>query len=155
MSLEVREGSEALRADGLGDVLERVLDKGVVIAGDISLAVVGVELLTIKLRLVIASTERAEAIGIDWWRHDPYLSSRATARPRAIEALDDTLARMRDDGADGEGQSLFDREAGPVTAEGRDGRHADDPGADRDARQGGKGGGGRVVHDRPASGDGG
>lgn len=62
----------------LADILERVLDKGVVIAGDISVAVGGVDLLSIRIRLIIASVERAQAMGIDWWRADPTLSSQPT-----------------------------------------------------------------------------
>ncbi|SEL01534.1 gas vesicle protein [Rhodococcus maanshanensis] len=58
----------------LGDILERVLDKGIVIAGDIQINLLDIELLTIKLRLVIASLETAKAVGIDWWEHDPWLS---------------------------------------------------------------------------------
>ncbi|MBA1335600.1 MAG: Gas vesicle protein GvpJ [Firmicutes bacterium] len=61
----------------LGDILERVLDKGVVIAGDISIAVADVELLTIKIRLVVASVDKAMEMGIDWWKADPALSSEA------------------------------------------------------------------------------
>jgi gas vesicle protein GvpA/GvpJ/GvpM family len=64
----------------LADVLERVLDKGIVIAGDIRIDLVDVELLTIKLRLLVASVDRAREMGIDWWEHDPMLTSRA-ARP--------------------------------------------------------------------------
>lgn len=69
----------------LADILERVLDKGIVIAGDIQVRLLDIELLTIKLRLVIASLERAHAMGIDWWEGDPFLSTRAQARelPRA------------------------------------------------------------------------
>ncbi len=60
--------------DSLADVLDRVLDKGVVIAGDIAIALVGVELLTIKIRLLIASADKAREMGIDWWRDDPFLT---------------------------------------------------------------------------------
>ncbi len=59
----------------LADILERVLDKGIVIAGDIQVNLLDIELLTIKLRLVIASVDRAKEMGIDWWEHDPTLSS--------------------------------------------------------------------------------
>ena len=58
----------------LGDILERVLDKGLVIAGDIQVNLLDIELLTIKLRLVIASLETAKQVGIDWWEHDPWLT---------------------------------------------------------------------------------
>lgn len=61
----------------LGDILERVLDKGLVIAGDIQVNLLDIELLTIKLRLVIASLETAKAVGIDWWEHDPWLSGKS------------------------------------------------------------------------------
>jgi Gas vesicle protein len=59
----------------LADILERVLDKGVVIAGDIRINLFDIELLTIKLRLLVASVDRAREMGIDWWEHDPSLSS--------------------------------------------------------------------------------
>jgi hypothetical protein len=65
------------RTDNLADVLERVLDKGIVIAGDIRVDLLDIELLTIKLRLIVSSVERAEQIGLDWWKSDPYLSSHA------------------------------------------------------------------------------
>ncbi|WP_043620998.1 gas vesicle protein [Nonomuraea candida] len=60
----------------LGDILERVLDRGVVIAGDIRVNLLDIELLTIKLRLLIASVDTARELGIDWWEHDPYLSGK-------------------------------------------------------------------------------
>jgi hypothetical protein len=62
----------------LADLLERVLDKGIVIAGDIRVNLVDIELLTIKVRLLVASVDRAREMGIDWWEHDPMLSSRAS-----------------------------------------------------------------------------
>jgi Gas vesicle protein len=61
----------------LVDVLERVLDKGIVVAGDIRVDLLDIELLTIRLRLLIASVDRAKEMGIDWWEHDPTLSSGA------------------------------------------------------------------------------
>ena len=60
----------------LADVLERVLDKGIVIAGDIQINLLDIELLTIKLRLLVASADKAKEMGIDWWMGDPFLSSR-------------------------------------------------------------------------------
>ena len=57
----------------LADILERVLDKGIVIAGDIQINLLDIELLTIKLRLVIASVDKAREMGIDWWEGDPSL----------------------------------------------------------------------------------
>ena len=73
----------------LGDILERVLDRGIVIVGDIRVSLLDIELLTIKLRLLIASVDTARELGIDWWQHDPWLSSRAepavNGRPRRPE----------------------------------------------------------------------
>lgn len=77
------------QSTNLGDILERVLDKGLVIAGDIQVNLLDIELLTIKLRLVIASLETAKAVGIDWWESDPWLSSKA--RNREIDREDDKL----------------------------------------------------------------
>ncbi|MGW0464783.1 gas vesicle protein [Streptomyces sp. NPDC003027] len=65
----------------LADILERVLDKGIVIAGDIQINLLDIELLTIKLRLLVASVDKAKEMGIDWWEHDPSLSSRARPAP--------------------------------------------------------------------------
>lgn len=61
----------------LADILERVLDRGLVIVGDIRISLLDIELLTVKLRLLIASVDTARQLGIDWWEHDPWLSSRA------------------------------------------------------------------------------
>lgn len=62
----------------LGDILERVLDKGLVIAGDIRVNLLDIELLTIKLRLVIASLETARDVGINWWENDPWFSAESS-----------------------------------------------------------------------------
>ncbi|MCB5179202.1 gas vesicle protein [Streptomyces sp. SMC 277] len=74
----------------LADILERVLDKGIVIAGDIRINLLDIELLTIKLRILIASVDKAKEMGIDWWEHDPSLSSRHAG---------EELGAARDDGA--------------------------------------------------------
>ena len=71
---------------GLLDVLDRVLDKGVVIAGDIKINLLDIELLTIKIRLLIASADKAKEMGIDWWAHDPQLSSKANGEQRRLDA---------------------------------------------------------------------
>ncbi len=63
--------------NSLVDILERVLDKGIVIAGDIQINLLDIELLTIKLRLLVASVDKAKEMGIDWWEHDASLSSKA------------------------------------------------------------------------------
>ena len=67
-------------ATNLAEILERVLDKGLVIVGDIKISLAEVDLLTIRLRLLVASVDKAKEIGINWWETDPYLSSRARAR---------------------------------------------------------------------------
>nr|WP_125037652.1 gas vesicle protein [Nocardioides sp. LS1] len=64
----------------LADILERVLDKGIVIAGDIKVNLLDIELLTIKIRLLVASVDKAKEMGIDWWENDPMLSSRSKDR---------------------------------------------------------------------------
>ncbi|HEY9879158.1 MAG TPA: gas vesicle protein [Leptolyngbyaceae cyanobacterium] len=64
------------QGSSLADVLERVLDKGVVIAGDISISVGSTELLSIRIRLLISSVDKAREIGINWWENDPHLSGR-------------------------------------------------------------------------------
>lgn len=73
-------GQSGGRGEGLIDVLDRVLDKGVVIAGDIRINLLDIELLTIKVRLLIASADKAKEMGIDWWTRDPHLSSEAQKR---------------------------------------------------------------------------
>lgn len=89
----------AMNAASLGDILERILDKGIVVAGDISVSLVGVELLTIRLRLVIASVDRALEMGIRWWEGDAALTGEAgrlkqenTALAARIERLEAALA---------------------------------------------------------------
>jgi hypothetical protein len=74
-------------ATNLAEILERVLDKGIVIAGDITISLADVELLKIKIRLVIASVDKAKEIGIDWWERDPDLSSRARQLEKENEEL--------------------------------------------------------------------
>ncbi|WP_306328471.1 gas vesicle protein [Streptomyces venezuelae] len=69
----------------LADILERVLDKGIVIAGDIRINLLDIELLTIKLRILVASVDKAKEMGIDWWEHDPSLSSKHSGGPLAEE----------------------------------------------------------------------
>ena len=61
-------------SDSLADVLERVLDKGIVIAGDIQIRLLDIELLTIKIRLLVASVDRAREMGINWWENDEYIT---------------------------------------------------------------------------------
>src|SRR5437764_8763776 len=83
----------------LADVLERVLDKGIVIAGDIQINLLDIELLTIRIRLLVASADKAREMGIDWWEGDPFLQ-----QGRRREGLEDRLKRLEQaagiDGAD-------------------------------------------------------
>jgi hypothetical protein len=87
----------------LGDILERVLDKGLVIAGDIQVNLLDIELLTIKLRLVIASLDTARQVGINWWESDPWLSAdaeRHAVRPGRHSGnaqLGDGVQELRDE----------------------------------------------------------
>jgi hypothetical protein len=79
-ALALREAAPPARSAGpsdLADILERVLDKGIVIAGDIQINLLDIELLTIKLRLLVASVDRAREMGINWWEGDSSLSSGA------------------------------------------------------------------------------
>jgi gas vesicle protein GvpA/GvpJ/GvpM family len=93
----------------LGDILERVLDKGLVIAGDIKVNLLDIELLTIKLRLVIASVQTAKELGIDWWVNDPWLSSSGEERQRLVEEnreLRDRIAALEGDNGDRRSRQL-------------------------------------------------
>ena len=78
----------------LADLLERVLDKGIVIAGDISLSLGTVEVLTLKIRLLIASIDKAQEIGINWWQSDPSLSSHAKELEEERDELKGRLERL-------------------------------------------------------------
>lgn len=91
-------GGPSRGGDTLADVLERVLDKGIVVAGDIQINLVDVELLSIKLRLLIASADTARSMGIDWWQGDPFLSSevKESAGQAAQGELAQENARLRD-----------------------------------------------------------
>ncbi len=93
----------AVRGDSLADVLERILDKGIVVAGDVSISLVGIELLTIKLRLLVATVDKAQELGINWWQVDPRLSADAhqlveenTALRERLDALEARLALALD-----------------------------------------------------------
>lgn len=82
------------QSTNLGDILERVLDKGLVIAGDIRVNLLDIELLTIKLRLVVASLETAKEVGIDWWEHDPWLSGKSSELQLENEQLRARIERL-------------------------------------------------------------
>lgn len=82
------------RSTGLVDVLDRVLDKGLVIAGDIRVSLAEVELLTIRIRLLVCSIDKAEQIGLDWWRQDPALSVGARKLALENEALREQIRAL-------------------------------------------------------------
>lgn len=81
----------------LADILERVLDKGIVIAGDISVSVGSTELLTIRIRLLIASVDKAKEIGINWWESDPYLSSQAVSLIESNQQLLEQVKTLQEE----------------------------------------------------------
>jgi hypothetical protein len=85
-------------ADSLADILERVLDKGIVIAGDVVVNVLDIELLTLKLRLLVASVDTAKQMGIDWWQDDPFLSRDARALQQENQQLRDRLNQLESGG---------------------------------------------------------
>ena len=84
----------AIGGDSLADILERVLDKGIVIAGDISVSVASTELLTIKIRLLISSVERAREMGINWWEGDSYLTSQNNSLVQVNQKLLERVASL-------------------------------------------------------------
>ena len=104
----------------LADILERVLDKGIIIAGDIRVNLLDIELLTIKLRLLIVSVDKAAEMGIDWWRHDPMLTVKERGLEEENQVLRERLAEL-EAGSDGDGQ--------------QDGRAEDDPQQQEEAEQ--------------------
>ena len=82
------------RSTGLVDILDRVLDKGLVIAGDIKISLANVELLTIQIRLLVCSIDKAEQIGLNWWRYDHALSVDGAAPAPETEALQARIAAL-------------------------------------------------------------
>src|SRR5947207_2349348 len=79
------------------DILDRILDKGIVIAGDISISLLDIELLTIKLRLLVASVEKAKEMGIDWWQHDPQLTAAAAGKQHKVDDHGNGTARLEEE----------------------------------------------------------
>ena len=84
----------SVQAVALADILDRVLDKGVVIAGDVTVSLVGVELLNIRLRLLIASVDKAVEMGINWWQNDPFLAPQTARSDEQHAALQERIARL-------------------------------------------------------------
>jgi hypothetical protein len=84
----------SIQGSSLADILERVLDKGIVIAGDITISLVDVELLNIKVRLLVASVDKAMEMGINWWESDPKLSTQARQLEEENHLLRERLDRL-------------------------------------------------------------
>jgi hypothetical protein len=99
------------QSTNLGDILERVLDKGLVIAGDIRVNLLDIELITIKLRLIIASLETAKEVGIDWWEHDPWLAGNSSKLEIENERLRARIEEL--EAGDGERRALKSQRVEP------------------------------------------
>jgi len=82
------------RSQGLVDVLDRILDKGLVVAGDIKVNLANVELLTIQIRLLVCSIDKAEQIGMNWWRTDPHFANVGGIEPNQVQALSAKLDEL-------------------------------------------------------------
>ncbi|NET53232.1 MAG: gas vesicle protein [Merismopedia sp. SIO2A8] len=111
-SNSARRFTTATQGSTLADVLERVLDKGVVIAGDISVSVGSTELLSIRIRLLISSVDKAREIGVNWWENDPFLSSKSHELQASnrllqerVESLEKELRALR--GSMGEASEMI------------------------------------------------
>jgi hypothetical protein len=84
------------RVSGLVDVLDRVLDKGLAIAGDIKISLAEVELLTIRIRLIVCSIDKAQEIGLDWWKYDDHFSPGKRAAQIATDELQKQVAALEE-----------------------------------------------------------
>lgn len=84
----------SVNATGLADILERVLDKGIVIAGDIKIQIADIDLLTIKIRLLVASVDKAMEMGINWWQADPYLNINAKEQKHVQDELQKRVEKL-------------------------------------------------------------
>jgi hypothetical protein len=91
----------SIESTNLADLLERILDKGIVIAGDIKIRLVEVELLTLQIRLVICSVDKAKELGMDWWVTNPAFSPQAPSEELAasLARIDERLARLESSAA--------------------------------------------------------
>jgi hypothetical protein len=122
--------SHAPQPANLADILERVLDKGIIIAGDIKVNLLDIELLTIKIRLLVASVDKAQEMGIDWWRNDPMLSGRDQSLAEENKQLRERVAALE------RGQGYSDADTGGDGADRgdrtQDGTRQDDEGREPD-----------------------
>ena len=111
--MAIQRGTQhSLGSTNLADLLERILDKGIVIAGDIRINLVDVELLTIQIRLVICSVDKAKEMGMDWWVNNPTFcpgASKKQALPDVMDRLEERLARIETSLASGLRVSNDDR----------------------------------------------
>ncbi len=89
-----RTAHHSIESTNLADLLERVLDKGIVIAGDIKIKLVDVELLTLQIRLVICSVDKAREIGIDWWAKTPGSEVQGELSPGCLTQIEERLAKI-------------------------------------------------------------
>jgi Gas vesicle protein len=94
MSMQARGVAVPRETTTLADLLDRVLDKGLVVAGDISVSLANVELLTIRIRLLVCSIDKAEQIGLNWWKYDRSLTGRDSDDPTAIGRLEKRIAEL-------------------------------------------------------------
>ena len=125
-------GGSSREPANLGDILERVLDKGIVIAGDIRVNLLDIELLTIKLRLVIASLDTAREVGINWWETDPWLHSGAPKGSSGHELVEENRQlRQRIEQLESSGHSR-----GELNGAGPGGSREDDRAEPRRGRRG-------------------
>src|SRR5512142_1900544 len=81
---------------GLVDILDKILDKGLVVAGDIKVSLANVELLTIQIRLLVCSIDKAEQIGLNWWRYDTALSRTSAERSQEQDELRERIASLEE-----------------------------------------------------------
>lgn len=86
--------THSVRSATLADVLERILDKGLVIAGDIKIKLVDIELLTIQIRILVASVDKAKELGLDWWSQNPFLNTPAKAPTQELTEAYAEIARL-------------------------------------------------------------
>ena len=91
MSLEPRRGYQGTN---LADILDRILDKGLVVAGDVRISLANVELLTIRIRLLVCSIDKAEQIGLNWWRYDRSLVAQEDTTDEIIRRLEQRIAEL-------------------------------------------------------------
>jgi gas vesicle protein GvpA/GvpJ/GvpM family len=96
-------GSRQPASQNLADVLERVLDKGIVVVGDIQVRLLDIELLTIKIRLMVASVDRAREMGISWWENDPFVNGVGDGKEGETAGLERRVRELEQRLGDGEG----------------------------------------------------